>query len=748
MKTVRRVGVGFAALALLLVASVIALPYVLALESVRLRVLAAVESSLHRKVEAGAIRLEVLSGLGMRIEDLVVHNPSGWQTPALATVRRLSVKLAFRPLLSRRLQVDSIEVEGPTLALERDSAGTSNVADLRDTSPPRDDGSSAPASATRWILARFLHAMHRDGANPADSIPDFLVARVHVSHGRFLFVDRQVSPGRTVGISLDDLDGTISDVGPRSTPRFELSGRFLADAGRNVFFRGTVGPPPPGRTFAEAPLHATFAARDLALARLRPYLKTPPRLEPGALSLEGTLDGEPRGVLKVGGQVALVAPSRSPAIPSFEATLALTLDRPNASLDIERSVFALARFPLTARGTIRGLSSAPRLDFRIATPGDVSIENIARLPGVSRSIPASMKLFGRLRFDAEVRGGISDLSTDASLDATPLSVTRDGELILAAPAIRATLAARRKSPIRGRVTAVSGRLQKLPFEDFVADWIWNEGALTLLPSFRAFGGGFRARFESDFANPKTETRIRVEVERVPTGPLAASFDARDNPLSGTLTANLSLSSRGLAPEAFSKTVRGDGRVLVANADLKTVELMPKLASALSTVGRILHFRVPANLESTRIQTIQSAVHLVDGRVMTPALSLAGQDIAVTADGWVGFDKTLAYEGRIFLGPGIVKGLGSVGRTIADELGRVSLPFRVSGDIASPTVDVDYSALLDLGRRLATQGIHGGIRGVAGAIREQIRDRMEGKSVGPADFLRRLFPGSLLPDRRE
>ena len=732
MKTVRRVGVGLAGVGVLLLALLASLPSLLSLESVRSRILSAVGSSLHRKVEAGAIHLELVSGFGARIEKFVVWNPPGWEMPALTTVDRLSVKLAFWPLLRKRVEVRRIELDGATVSLERDPSGRSSIADLLEMRT-RADSRTLPSSPVS------THSRSGSGADPLPAT--FFISKVRISRGQFLLVDRHSAPGRTVSLAVEDIEGEIANVGPGLSPRFDVSARFLADAGRNVLVKGTFGPPAPGIGLAETPFHASFSAEDLALNRLGPYLPTLRRFDPGVLSIHGTLDGAPPGLLKVHGTVALLAARQSPAIPSFDAALALTLDRPNGSIRIDRSAFALAKLPLTAEGRIRGLPGAPSLDLRIATPAAVSIEDLlTRLPGFARSVPRGMKMSGRVRFEAEIRGAPTDLSTRASLDAAALSVTRDGEPILLAPEIRATLAARGKAPVAGQVTAGSGRLQRLPFEDFVADWTWKDGSLTLLPSLRAFGGGFRARFESDFSNPRTETRIRLEVERVQARPLAASFTAADNPrnVSGTLSARMSLASRGLAAEALAGTARGEGRVSLTNADLKTIELMPKVASALTTVGRSLGFQVPAGLESTRIQSIETALRLENGRVVTPGLLLSGRDVAVTADGWIGFDKTLAYEGRVVLGPGLVRSLGFAGRGIADEFGRVSVPFRVSGEVSSPNVDVEYSVLLSLGRRFIAQNAPAVVRGVADRILEHVRERAEGIRTSPLDFLQRIF----------
>jgi len=130
MKTVRRVGVGLAGIGVLLLALLASLPSLLSLESVRSRILSAVGSSLHRQVEAGAIHLELVSGLGVRIDKFVVRNPPGWEMPALTTVDHLSVKLAFRPLLRRRIEVRRIELDGATVSIERDPSGRSSVAEL------------------------------------------------------------------------------------------------------------------------------------------------------------------------------------------------------------------------------------------------------------------------------------------------------------------------------------------------------------------------------------------------------------------------------------------------------------------------------------------------------------------------------------------------------------------------------------------------------------------------------------------
>src|SRR4029077_12595 len=171
-----------------------------------------------------------------------------------------------------------------------------------------------------------------------------------------------------------------------------------------------------------------------------------------------------------------------------------------------------------------------------------------------------------------------------------------------------------------------------------------------------------------------------------------------NVFAGTMNGKFTLSTHGLSWDAISKTARGEGHLSVTDADLQTVHLMPEVARCLTAVGKIVGFHVPPGLESTKFSKLETSVKLADGKLVTPDLVLTSPDVSAKADGWIGLDKTLFYEGQIILGPPVVKRLGNAGRYIADPQLRLALPFRVTGDITAPKVVIDEAILLDLGRR--------------------------------------------------
>jgi AsmA-like C-terminal region len=540
------------------------------------------------------------------------------------------------------------------------------------------------------------------------------------------------------------LTGEISDVGPTSAARFDLAARFLADAGRNLTLKGTVGPPDPEKGLGQAPLSATFGAKSLALSWLQPYFGASANFDPGVFSIDGTAEGAILGVLKLAGNVSLVPPAAPSAVPPIAGKFAMQLDWPGGSLVVAKSPLAVAKLPLTAEGRIDGLHATPRLDLRIGTPGEVPLDDVTGLPGLAGSLPADVKLSGRVRLEASIEGSSSDLTTRGSIDAAPFSVSRGGELLLAAPAIRATLASRGKEPLTGRITAPSGNLQKLPFENLAADWSWDKGVLTLVPTLRAFGGALSGRVEADLSRPKSESHVRLDVQGVQAQPLVESLTSMRNVLAGVLTAKMSVATRGLTWDDFSKTARGEGRLSLANAELKTVELMPQVASTLAAVGTVAGFEVPSSLQSTRFTTLETALRLADGRLFTPGLLLSGRDVAATADGSIGFDRSLAYEGRVTLGATVVKSLGNAGRYLADEQGRLSLPFRASGQISAPKVAIDESVVLDLGRRVLARQARDRIQGGAGKILGDVLEGGDGKKTDPLDLLQQFLKAPATP----
>jgi AsmA protein len=713
--TTRRIGIFLGSLVALLVLVVLALPYLVSLDSMRARAIAAAESSLHRKVEIGAMRLQIFSGLGAGIEHVTVHNKSGFDSPALVSADSVSVKVAFWPLLSKRVEVRKLVLDGVTVTVERNPAGALNIDD-------------------------FLSAGKRDSAPAAQTAAAaLLVSRIEINKGRAAFVDRKVSAGQSVTLALDELTGRITDIGPTTPARFDVGARFLADKGKNLTLQGTLGPPPAGAPVGEMPLEANFATKNLALARLSPWVAAFKESDPGVLTLDGRVAGKLLGALAINGKIALdPSPGIAAKMPAVDGTVTATLDWTKGTLAIGRSLFDIAELPLALEGRVDDMHKTPVVDLRITTPGDVGLDHVTGLPGVAGRFPEGVKLSGKVRLDVHVQGPSTDLVMQGSTDVAPLAIAMDGKPMLDAPAIHATLESRGKAPLSGRITCPSGKLKDVAFDNLRSDWTYDKGALTLASTAGVYGGTLGARLESDFAQPKSDSRMAFELKGVQAQPLVESATTMKDVVSGTLNGKMALTSKGLSWEAVSKTGRGEGHVALTDADLHTVKLMPEVTRSLSLVGKIAGFQVPPSLEDTKFSTLETSLKLADGRVTTPDLVLSGRDVTVSAEGWLGLDKTLSYQGRIVLGPAVVKSLGNTGRYIADSSGRVALPFRAAGPIGSPKVSIDENVIVDLGRHVLAREAGAKLGGSAGAALGSVLDSGDGKAANPLDVLQQML----------
>jgi AsmA-like protein/uncharacterized protein DUF748 len=678
----RRVFLALAVLLGLLVAVIAALPHLVSFDLVRARLLAAAESALHRKVETGAIRLQIFSGLGAGTENVVVHNAPGWETPALLTAEHVSVKLAFWPLLSRRIEIRRIVLEGATATIERDPLGALNVGDFAGAAfadvPP------GPPAAVR-------------------------VSEVVIVGGRLRLVDRKVAPGKTVTTTFDAIQARVAGISAFSASYVELSGRLLSDSQRNFAFKGMLGPPQPGRPLGEMPLDASLSAKGLALARLRPYLG-PKSGGAGVLTVETTAKGSFLGTLRLAGSVTL-APrggrDSQSRIPAIDGRFRGVLDWPHATLTLQRSPLSVARLPLTVQGRIDGLRAKPRLDLELATQGEVPADRVTALPAVAAALPPGMRLSGRVRVTALLRGAPGDLAVHGSATAAPLGLSRDGDSmpLLAAPYAIATLETREGGPRGGRLTISSGALKRVPFANLHADWSWDtqRGTLLVAPEADIYGGRIAARLESELGKAKPLSRATVELTGVRGEALVEAATTTQNAFAGAITGRFSLVSRGLSWDAIQRTARGEGHVTVSGPNLYTVHLKPEVGRMLATLGKYAAgFLTPPSLESTTFDRLDTSLRLAESRLATPDLTLSGRDTAVEAAGSLGLDRTLAYRGHVVLQPSLVRSLGTPGHYIADGDGRVVVPFQVTGTIADPKVSIDTSIIMDLGRRIAAR----------------------------------------------
>lgn len=123
----KKLLIGLAAVLLLIVAAVAAVPYLVNLEGYRDRVAALVRDATGRDFTIeGPIRLSLWPRPALQVETVALANAPGGRAPSLASLGRLDIAVDPMPLLSGEISVNRLTLVEPVIALELDAQGRPN----------------------------------------------------------------------------------------------------------------------------------------------------------------------------------------------------------------------------------------------------------------------------------------------------------------------------------------------------------------------------------------------------------------------------------------------------------------------------------------------------------------------------------------------------------------------------------------------------------------------------------------------
>lgn len=405
----------------LLVALVVLVKVVVTPERVKGVVLPQVEKVLHRPVSLGEISVGLFSGIELRA--LSVGDPG--ESEPLVAAERVLLRFQWLPLLSKRVVIDEVVLEGPRIRLIRRADGSLNISDLL-----------APQKA-----AGAPGAEARSDAGGAGKAPlDLLVSAARISNGRLAFADRQT--GGTVELTALDFDAT--GISRASDLPIKLSARLQ---GAPVTVSGTVSP-------LQKSGRVDIDLQGLDVTTFEPYYrgKIPGKLGRLLLDVKGDFSLQGKSLAAKGearGREINLFILKFPTAPLQNASVESKYD---LNFNLERDHLSLAALNIIfnglaaeARGEISRLRTEPAGDLKITVPGlDLArlksslppamlgkIDNLA-LAGILRVTATLKGPLNRPQLNADVRGdgfsakgvAVDDLAANLALHDEQLTVKR------------------------------------------------------------------------------------------------------------------------------------------------------------------------------------------------------------------------------------------------------------------------------------------------------------------------------------
>jgi AsmA protein len=585
----------------------------------------------------GDLSLSFFPRLAITAGKTTLKNPPGFPGD-LASFRSLRLEASLGKLLEKRLDVNTLVLASPVVALVRTRDGKANWEALRPLSPAP-GGQPAPADAS--------------------GLEALTVQALTVTDATVTYDDQQS------GQSLKITDATLA-TGPV---------RF----GEPVRLRGGLDfadddPAVHGRVDYAADLNFTPQGPRLALdgvaVKSRIFQASLPaggleltltgRGEYDLAASRATWDfnlGEGAGAILAGNATL----SLTPAGPMGEADFTLTGINPRALAAALGSPLPASRDP-AALSRLEGQLHVSR------TPDKTELRS-PRLLLDKTTVTLDIALSGTGPFELAGRLGADSLDLDAYAPPGPETAKPAPAAPPAAPAALAALPHTRLDVAVGRLTAAG-----LALKDLAVSAEAKDGALRIAPlTASLYEGNIRAEARAEIKNAAPALSLRIEAAQLALEPLSrdATGQAR---LSGTAGFSADLAAAGLTAKELLASLGGSAKFTLRQGAVFGVSITPQ---SLQSLDALLGAARPAQSQGqTRYDSVSASFRLDHGQARTTDIAVSAPQLSATGAGTINLpQRTLDLK------------------IVAHPLNLAAVPVKVSGSIDNPDVSLDAAAAL-------------------------------------------------------
>ena len=590
----------------------------------------------------GDLDVEFFPWLAITAADLTLSNRAGFGAAPMLRVGAVTARVKLMPLLSRRVEVGTVRIEGLALALERKTDGSDNWSDI---------GSSSAGSAEAAVPATEGEPL------------DLSVEGVAIVDASFTLDDAQARSKLVV----EDLDLETGKVEQGKALSFKGVARVTSDA---PALKASLG-------FSGRALPEFVGIEDLALKIDAEGALLPAPVKGGELRIAKLALGEP-----------LTVDGFALALWGLELEGALTLKG-----DELKGRFASASFaprallktlgievPVTADP--KALGSA-KLSFDLAKRGDMM-----RLDAFKLTLDQST-LSGRLAVDSIERSALRfDLALDSmDLDrylppatAAEAEAAADGGL----DGITLPTESIRGLDLQGKLRAGKLSVAKADVADLKLALTARDGALEVESlTAKLYGGNVEARAHLD-GRPTTPTvSLKVELASFKVGDFMQDVIGKVH-ATGVAELALDLSGRGATLGDVKRDLDGKVRFDVQQGTLEGFNVWKHARIAYAAYKK-RETSAAADPDRTEFEKLTGGADLKDGVATLVGVTAAIPFAAVSAKGIVDLKaSTLKVEAQAKITGAPVFGP----KEDYSDLKGATLPVKVSGPFAKPSVSVD------------------------------------------------------------
>ncbi len=382
-------------LVILLIAAIVAIPFLIDPNQYRPLLEARISEALHRPVTLGTLKLAILQGK-VGADDVSIGDDPQFSKSPFLKASSLDAQVDLSALLgSRKLSVTGITVDKPEIVLIQSAKGTWNI-------------SSIGAAAENSPTAPAVSAPSGDASKI-----DLVVHSLKITNGKLTMEERTAA-----GVTRRELENAsleVTDFSPSAVFPFHFTGHY--HTGGDLVLNGKAGPiNDKDASLTPAQTHFKLTAFDLGLSEL---------LDPatgikGIVGAEGDLDWKGTsidGKGSVRAQKMVLAKGGSPASRDMELDFHSTHDVVNHSGVLHSASVHLGKAVMNVNGNYNLTGKIPTIAVKLAGEKLPMDELTSFLPALDVQLPRGSSLKGgTLTIQATSTGPVDRLVTKGSVD--------------------------------------------------------------------------------------------------------------------------------------------------------------------------------------------------------------------------------------------------------------------------------------------------------------------------------------------
>jgi AsmA protein len=669
-------GVGLiVGLVVLIAAAAVILPMVIDPNDYKPQIVQAAKDKLGRDLAIEQdLSLTVFPWLGIETGGVRVGNAAGFEAPNFAEIEQLGLKVKLLPLLSQRVEVDTLLLKGLRLNLEKDKSGKTNWDDLAGA---KEEAAAEPDAKTSVDQG--------DSETAPDSQVSLTIQGIQVEDANISWHDRQsgqqyllqgvrlvtgtLAPGEDVPV---EAAVQFTSNKPAMTLQADLNATVSTDAALAVFTvsgltlaldaEGEGLPAGGAKLVLQADLSADTTKDTLKLDNLA--ISGPAMSASGVVSVSG-LKTNPLATGSL--QIAETNPK----------TLASMFASPIVTQDPE----ALTR--ASGGVSFRYADGALKLDPLKVVLDESTLDGYVHLVDPTGPVIRTRLVLDQIDLDRYMPPAAEDAkqpSPKADTAAKPGKVAPGTD----------PFAALRPLDFIGEFTIGSLKVGNARMRNVTTKVVSKQGVLTIDPmAADLYEGKFKGAMTLNAAGEKPKFAAKQSLTGIQVGPLLKDVADQDR-LQGKGEVHLDVRAVGLTEADVKRTLNGSSRFAFTDGAVKGVNLAQIIREASSRLGIGDDKLETGTPGQTDFSELSGSITITNGVIRNQDLAAKSPLLRVDGRGEVDLPaNTIDY----LVVTEIVRSLEGQGGKSRNEIAGIPIPVRFTGSLDSPKPVPDLEAAL-------------------------------------------------------